>query len=113
MDHTFVDEKSLKSLEDLAVMLTSAMVSLMTLHNIQVKAIEIGIMPEDLAERANIIAYDIRRLMNLHRAQTEAVLDLLPDDFNHEVIIEKLKAGEMKKVRSMARKARAKRDGNN
>lgn len=110
MDHTLADEKSLKSLEDLAIYLTTGMLSLMTLQNIQVKALEIGIMKEDQAERANTIIWDIRRLLKLFTDQTESVLELLPDDFNHAAIIEKLKQRELTKARSMTRKPRIKKD---
>lgn len=109
MDHTFVDEKNLKSLEDLAIYLTTAMLSLKTLQNIQVQALEIGIMQEDQAERANTIIWDIRRLIKLYQDQTESVLELLPDDFNHVAIIEKLKERELTKARSMTRKPRVKK----
>lgn len=110
MDHTFVDEKNLKSLEDYSVFLTSGMLSLMTLQNLQVRAIEIGIMKEDQAERANTIVWDIRRLIKLYQDQTESVLEMLPDDFNHIAIIEKLKQRELTKARSMTRKPRVKKD---
>lgn len=110
MDHTYVDEKSLKSLEDLAVLLTSALISLQTLHNTQVRAIEIGIMKEDMNERANTIAWDLRRLLNLYKQQLEEVLDLLPDDFNAAATIQKLQAAEMKKAKVMTRKPTEKKD---
>lgn len=109
MDHTLVDEKSLKNLEDLAIYLTTGMLSLMTLQNIQVKSLEIGILKEDQAERANTIIWDILRLLKLYKDQTESVLELLPDDFNHGVIIEKLKQRELTKARSMIRKPRVKK----
>jgi hypothetical protein len=111
MDHTFVDEKSLKNLEDYAVFLSSALLSLITLQNLQVRAIEIGIMKEDQAERANTIIWDLRRLMKLYSIQTESILELLPDDFNAIAIIEKLKAKELTKARSMTRKPKEKKDG--
>lgn len=104
MDHTYVDAKSLKSLEDLAVLLASALLSLQTLHNAQVRAIEIGIMKEDMNERANTIAWDLRRLLQLYQTQLESVLELLPDDFNAISTIEKLKLAEIKKARAMTRK---------
>ena len=106
MHHAYVDEKSLKSLEDYSVFLASGLLSLMTLQNLQVRAIEIGIMKEDQAERANTIVWDLRRLINLYKDQTESILEMLPDDFNHEAVIEKLKQGELKRARSMTRKPR-------
>lgn len=106
MEHTYVDEKSLKSLEDYAVFLTSEMLTLMTLQNIQVRALDIGIMKEDQAERANTIIWDLRRLMKLYKDQTESILEMIPDDFDYVAIIEKLKQGELKKARSMTKKVK-------
>jgi hypothetical protein len=104
MHHTYVDEKSLKSLEDLALHLTGHLISLQTLHNTQVQAIQIGIMTEDMNERANTIAWDIRRLLKLYKHQLEAVLELLPDDFNAAATIQKLQVAELKKARAMTKK---------
>lgn len=104
MDHTYVDEKSLKSLEDCAIFLTSGMLTLKTLQNHQVRAIEIGIMKEDMNERANTIIWDLRRLLKLYQDQLEATLELLPDDFNGQAILEKLKAVELTRARAMTKK---------
>ncbi len=104
MDHTYVDAKSLKSLEDLALFLTSGLLTLITLQNIQVQAIELGIMKEDQMERANTMIWDLRRLMKLYQDQTESVLELLPDDYKVEPIIEKLKAIEFKKLKPKKKK---------
>lgn len=109
MDHTFVDEKSLKSLEDYAIYLVSAMLTFKTLQNMQVRALEIGILPEDLSERVNTMVWDIRRLIKLYQEQTESVLELLPDDFNGSTIIENLKKRELTKARQMTRKHRVKK----
>lgn len=111
MDLTYVDEKNLKTLEDYAIALVTGILTLNTLQNMQVKAIEIGIMKEDMAERANTIIWDLRRLMKLFQNQTEAALELLPDDFNANTIIEGLKQRELTKARQMTRKPRMKKDG--
>ncbi|MFI0477754.1 MAG: hypothetical protein ACH349_01325 [Candidatus Rhabdochlamydia sp.] len=78
----------------------------MTLQNIQVRALDIGIMKEDQAERANTIIWDLRRLMKLYKDQTESILEMIPDDFDYVAIIEKLKQGELKKARSMTKKVK-------
>lgn len=104
MDHTYVDEKSLKSLEDLSVFLATGIFSLSTLHNLQVRALEIGILTEDAAERSNTMIWDLRRLMKLYQEQLETVWDLLPEEFNAQETIVKLKQAEMKKARSFLRK---------
>ncbi len=108
MDLTYVDEKKLRTLEDYAVFLGTAMISLTTLQNCEIKAIEIGILPEDMNVRANTIIWDLRRLITLYRMQLEHALDLVPDDFNASAIIEKLKKTELTKARSMIRKQRSK-----
>lgn len=111
MDHTFVDEKSLKSLEDYAVFLTSGIITLMTLQNIQVHAIKIGIMKEDMNERANTIIWDVRRQIKLYETQLNEVLELLPEDFTAESVIERLKVKQLQKARAMTKKTKDKKDG--
>ncbi len=108
MDLTYVDEKSLKTLEDYAVFLVTGMLTFKTLQNQQVRAIEIGIMKEDMSERANTIIWDIRRLIKLYQDQTEAVLELIPDDFNALEIVANLQKRELTKARSMIRKKKVK-----
>lgn len=99
MDYTNVDVKSLKTLEDLAVFLSTAILSLATLHNTQIRAIELGIMKEDMNERANTISWDLRRLLKLYELQLVEVLEILPDGFSPHETIEKLKKSIIKKVR--------------
>jgi hypothetical protein len=111
LDCTYVDEKSLTNLEDLAVLLTSALLSLNTLRNIQVQSIKIGLMPEDMNERSNIIIHDIDRLLRLYQNQLEGTLELLPDDFNGKTAIDKLKAKELTKARSMSRRPKEVKNG--
>ncbi len=99
MDHTPVDVKSLKSLEDLAVHLSTGIYSLMTMNNFQVRSVEIGIMKEDMNERSNTMMWDLRRLIKQYKDQLEAVLELLPDDFNPHDTIKKLQAAKVRKPR--------------
>ena len=100
MDHTPVDVKRLNTLEDLAVHLSTAIYSLMTLHNFQVKSVEIGLMKEDMNERANTIVWDLHRAMKQYRDQLEATLELLPDDFNPNEAIKNLQKEKVKKPRA-------------
>ena len=97
MDLTIVDVKNLKNLEDLALHLTVGIHSLITLYNYQVRSIEIGIMKEDMNERANTILWDIRRLMIQYKHQLEAVLELLPDTFDPKEKILELKSKSSRK----------------
>lgn len=109
MDHTFIGEKQLKTLEDYALFMGSALVSLMTLHNMQIRAIEAGIMPEDLNEKSNVIIWDLRRQLKMHREHLASVLQLLPDDFSVETVLNKLKDQEKKRAKSLLKKPKEKK----
>ena len=109
MDLTYVDAKSLKSLEGYAIALVTGMLSLKTLESFHVRAIEMGLLTEDLACRANTIVWDLRRDIKLYKDQLETVLELLPEVFNTEAIIEMLKKAELTKARAMTRKPRVKK----
>lgn len=104
MHHTYVDVKNLKSLEDLAIHLTSAIYSLMTLNNFQIRSIETGIMKEDMNERANTIVWDLRRLMKHYQNQLDTTLELLPPEFDAKKHIKKMirtqRKGEKEKNKS-------------
>lgn len=103
MQQTFVDEKSLKSLEDYAVFLTSGLYTLQTLYNLQTQAINAGILLEDHAERVNTILWDIRRLLHQYKQQLDGVLELT-GEFDASVIIQKLQKAQITKARSLTRK---------
>lgn len=107
MESSFVNEKSLQTLEDLAVHLTMALVSLVTLQNHQVKAIQLGILQEDMTERANTMIWDLRRLIKQYKEQLEATLELLPDDFNAQEIVKKLQNQKIKQIRKKNEKRNA------
>ena len=109
MEVTFVDAKKLKSLEDYAVSLVSGMLSIKTLEEFHTRAIEIGILSEDLNCRGNTIIWDMRRMLKLYQDQLESVLELLPDDFNTDKILEMLKQQTLTKARSITRKPSVKK----
>lgn len=109
MEVTFVDVKTMKTLEDYAISLVSGMLSIKTLEAFHTKAIEIGILPEDLNCRGNTIVWDMRRMLKLYQNQLGSVLEILPDDFNIEKIIEILKQQHITKARAITRKQRVKK----
>ncbi len=101
MDHTYLDAKVLNTLEDYEVLLVTAMMNLTTLQNLQVRAIEIGIMKEDMVERANTIIWDLRRLLTLYQNQSEATLELVGGSINVEATIDRFrKESGLKRKRS-------------
>ena len=91
MDHTSLDVSKLNSLEDYAVLLVTGLMTLTTLQNLQVRAIELGIMKEDMNERANTIIWDLRRLAKHYQNQSEATLELVGSDINVQAIIDGFK----------------------
>ena len=109
MEVTFVDAKKLKTLEDYAISLVSGMLSIKTLEEFHARAIEIGILTEDLNCRGNTIVWDMRRMLKLYQDQLESILEILPDDFNADKIIEILKKQHLTKARSITRKPRVKK----
>jgi len=104
MDLTYVDEKNLKTLEEYAVYLGLAKLSLTSLYNHQVQALEIGSLTEELRTRISTILWDLRRAIKQCEDQLEDTLKLLPDTFNAVTIIEQLKAKELTAARRMLRK---------
>jgi hypothetical protein len=101
VDHTLVDVKSLKSLEDLKDCLLKSIGSLITLHEFQVRAVEIGIMKEDMNERSNTIAWDLRRLIKMYREQLYNVLELLPDSVEMDETLKKFQKDMKKESRKL------------
>lgn len=109
MDLTYVDDKSLKSLEELIVFLATGKASLKTLLILQVKAIKAGLMTEDMNERAAHMIGCLQDLMKLYEKQMETCLELLPDDFKAEPVIERLKKQELVRARAMIRNNKEKK----
>mgnify|MGYP003616944581 CR=1 FL=1 len=104
MDLTYVDAQNLKSLEHYAVALVMGILSLKTLETYHIKAEDLGILKDDMSCRANTIVWDLRRDIKLYYDQLQSILELLPDDFNPDSIVESLKIQELTKARQMTRK---------
>ena len=104
MTNVYVNASKLKSLEDYAVALTSVIITLKTLESFQVRAMELGILPEDMECRTNTILWDLRRMIKLYQDQLEACLELLPEDFTPESIVKSLIEQEKTRARSLLRK---------
>ena len=108
MDHTYVDAKNIKSLEDLICNLVSEIATLLTLKATQERALEIGIMKEDQMQRAGNIVGMLDALILFYIQQADSVEELLPPEFSVEAIGEKLKAAHIKKARALTRKPKVK-----
>lgn len=104
MDFTYVDPKKMKSLEDYAVSLVTGILSLKTMESFHIRAVDLGIMPEDIACRCNTIIWDLRRSMHIYHEQLESVLELIPDTFNTETIIQGLQKSEISRARQLLKK---------
>lgn len=91
MDSTYVTSKKMKSLDDYCMALVSGILSLQTLEAFHIRAVEIGILKEDMECRANTIVWDLRRCIKIYHTQLAEALDLLPDEINIAKLIEDLK----------------------
>ena len=81
----------MKSLDDYCMALVSGILSLQTLESFHIRAVEIGILKEDMECRANTIVWDLRRCIKIYHTQLAEALDLLPDEMNIAKLIEDLK----------------------
>lgn len=104
MKYNYVSAKDLKSLEDYVCSLVSGLISLQTLATFPQKALDLGLLKEEMNETAKTILWDLSRLMKLYKIHAENVLELLPDDFDFSEAIEKLKLVEVKKAKQMVKK---------
>jgi hypothetical protein len=72
---SFVNAKSLKTLEHYAAALLSGMISLGTLELFHQQALKKGILDEDEQETAKTICWELQRLLALYRTQINHVLE--------------------------------------
>lgn len=108
MDHTRVDAKSVKSLEELQIHLGTSLISLKTLIEMQTRAIKAGIMPEDMNVRASNIIQQLAISYKMMQEQVYENKDLLTPDFEPEKVIKRLKKKEVENAREFLKKARVK-----
>jgi hypothetical protein len=59
-------------------------------------------MSDELNERAKTMIWDIKRMLKSHETQLKGVLELLPDDFDPEKVIEELRE-RMKKKKEVSK----------
>lgn len=85
----YLEPKKLKTLEEYAISLALGMISLKTLENYHIAAVQNGILPEDMSCRCNTMVLDLRRMIKQYQDQLETCLELLPEDFNIQTQIKK------------------------
>lgn len=108
MELSYVDADKIKSLEDYVVALSLGLLSLQTLKGFHASAIEKGILADDMIIRAKIITFDLLRAIDQYKALLEAILEVVPDAFNADTILERLKTQEIQKARQLTRKEKKK-----
>ena len=108
MELIYVDADKIGTLEDYAVALSLGLLSLQTLKGYHASAIEKGILADDMTIRAKIITFDLMRAIEQYKALLEAILEVVPDTFNADIILERLKTQEIQKARQLTRKAKGK-----
>ena len=77
----------IKSLEDYAIALCLAMVAFRDFKRHHIAAHKLGILPEDLQERLNVLVWDLDRMLRLYDLQMKDTMELLPDntDFKSKI----------------------------
>lgn len=85
-----VNCEEMSSLEEYLTFLVTGIMSLKTLSDFHVKAVEIGILKEDQECRSNTIIWDIKRLIKLYHDQADSILELLPNDYNFQKIVSEI-----------------------
>ena len=108
MDLKLVDPAKMKSLDEYVVMLCTGVMTLQTLMQFHIQAVNLGIFKEDHESRANVIVFDMRRLVALYIAQAESLLEFLPDGFSVAEVMQKLSQSEIASVKKISR---AKKNG--
>jgi len=109
MENKYVSASEVKTLEDYAFALVLGNLTLQTLFSFHKRAIEIGILKEDQECRAQTILWDLKRVTTLYLQQAASVLELLPEDYNFENIMDKIKDVEIKKAKEITKKKREKK----
>lgn len=106
MDLTYVDIKKMNSLEHYAMSLMTGMLSLKTLENFHIRAIDLGLMPEDMMCQANTMVWDIRRLLKIYQNQMECALELIGGDFDVNGILTHLRKDNATQRKRSAKKSK-------
>lgn len=106
MSRISADEKIINSLEEYTAVLLRDAMGLKAFDNNQAEAIEVGILTEDQAERANTIIWDIRRLIKQVQQQLHSVFELIPEDLNFKEIISNIQKKEEERTKKEIEKLR-------
>ena len=104
MELKIVEAKKMKSLEDYLIALVSGLISIQTLQSFHEQAVNIGILKEDQVCRANTIVWDLKRLYLIYFQQAESIRELIPEEFNFENLLNKLKETERKTITNKQKK---------
>jgi len=110
MEIKYVDPMKMKSLEDYVISLVYGMITLKTLSQFHIQALNLGVMKEDHDCRANTMIWDCTRLLRLYHDQAESLLELLPEGINFNEIINKLQLEEIKKAKQITKKPKKKKN---
>lgn len=112
MQIKLVEAKHMKNLEDYLVALVAGLISIKTLESFHVQAINLGVLKEDQACRANTILWDCKRLQRLYMQQADSVLELLPPEISFENIVAHLVKNEIHPSKIITKKSKVKNGTN-
>lgn len=107
MNTQYITAENLETLEQYGASLLSSMVSIRTFESFHVAAFKKGLFNDDEEECSKTICWELRRLFELYRKQTDLVLDRC--DLNEADVLKDLKK-LMPEVKA-PRKRKSKKNG--
>lgn len=103
MEYKLINPKDLNSLEDYFTASMVSIINLEALEKFHVRAVELGILKEDQECLANSIVWDYRRMQKLVRDQCESLLELLPETFSVEEVIQKFAESQAENIKKISK----------
>lgn len=111
MRFNLIEPSKMDNLDDYICILAVGIMTLNTMKEFHVKAVNLGILKEDHEIRANAMHWDLTRLVKSYADQAEALLEFLPDGFSVNDVMAKFAEQEIKATKKITRKPRVKADG--
>jgi hypothetical protein len=93
----------METIEQYITMCAMSIISLESLEQYHIRAVELGILKEDQVCLANSLVWDLRRLQKLYKDQAESLLDLVPAGFDVQETIKHFGQAQIEGIKKIAR----------
>lgn len=88
--NNFHEYTTINTLEDYSKTLSLSILSLISLHNYQVTVLKKGLLPDEDHETANLISWEIKKLLEKYKLHLNHVLNLFDsEEMDDEKFIQK------------------------